>query len=164
MRVPTLRRAPVEDFIAKRAAEHRRAAKNELEFLKRVLRDARGRGQRVDEGVWRSSRSRTWRARARRSRSTSCTSLASWTPEHSKRLVLLAGMVGQRQRVWFEMTDDLLDLQAGTLAIPARLSKNGKPHQIYLTPIGGRTVPRAAHGASARDRARVSDADRQAVD
>ena len=60
--------------------------------------------------------------------------LASWTAEHSKRLVLLAGMVGQRQRVWFEMTDDLLDLKAGTLAIPAWLAKNGKPHQIYLTP------------------------------
>ena len=31
-------------------------------------------------------------------------------------------------------TDDLLDLKAGTLAIPAWLAKNRKPHQVYLTP------------------------------
>jgi hypothetical protein len=43
--VSALRRATVEDFIAQRAAEHPRSAKNELELLKRVLRDARARGQ-----------------------------------------------------------------------------------------------------------------------
>jgi integrase len=59
--------------------------------------------------------------------------LASWFPEHSTRLVLLAGMIGARQRVWFEMTDDLLDLGSGTLSIPSWLSKNRKPHQVYLT-------------------------------
>src|SRR3954462_1608872 len=43
-------------------------------------------------------------------------------------------MVGQRQRVWFEMADDLLDLSDGTLSIPAWLAKNGKPHRVYLMP------------------------------
>jgi integrase len=61
--------------------------------------------------------------------------LASWVPEHSKRLVLLAGMIGARQRVWFEMTDELLDLRDGALSIPGWLSKNGRPHRIYLTGI-----------------------------
>jgi integrase len=132
--VPALRRAQVEDFIAKRAAEHRRAAKNELEFLKRVLRDARGRGQRVDEGVL-AIQPIAHTAREGKALSVDgLYELASWAPEHSNRLLLLAGMVGQRQRVWFEMTDDLLDLKAGTLAIPARLAKNGKPHQVFLTP------------------------------
>jgi len=50
-RVSALRRAPVEDFIGRRASDHPRSAQNELEFLKRVLKDARGRDQRVDEGV-----------------------------------------------------------------------------------------------------------------
>jgi integrase len=59
--------------------------------------------------------------------------LASWFPEHCKRLVLLAGMVGARQRVWFEMTDDMLDLREGALDIPAWLSKNGRAHRVYLT-------------------------------
>jgi integrase len=132
--VPALRRAPVEDFVAKRASKHRRAAKNELEFLKRVLRDARGRGQRVDEGVLAIEPISHVAREGKALTVDELYELASWTAEHSKRLVLLAGMVGQRQRVWFEMTDDLLDLKAGTLAIPARLAKNGKPHQIYLTP------------------------------
>lgn len=56
-------------------------------------------------------------------------------PEHSTRLVLLAGMVGARQRVWFEMTDDLLDPRAGTLTIPEWLSKNGCEHCIYFTDL-----------------------------
>jgi hypothetical protein len=61
--------------------------------------------------------------------------LASWLPEHSKRLVLLAGMVGARQRVWFELTDDLLDLEAAAMTIPPRLSKNRRAHRIYLTDL-----------------------------
>jgi integrase len=44
-------------------------------------------------------------------------------------------MVGARQRVWFEMTDDLLDLRSATLSIPAWLAKNGREHQIYLTDL-----------------------------
>ena len=42
-RLAALRRAPIEDHIGGRAAEHPRSAQNELEFLKRVIRDARGR-------------------------------------------------------------------------------------------------------------------------
>ncbi len=41
----------VEDFIVKRASEHPRSALDELQFLKRVLREAKDRGQRVDEAV-----------------------------------------------------------------------------------------------------------------
>ncbi len=132
--VAALRRAPVEDFIVKRAAECERSAKNELEFLKRLLRDARGRGQRVDEGVLAIEPIAHVAREGKALTVVELYELASWAPEHSKRLILLAGMVGQRQRVWFEMTDDMLDLKAGTLAIPAWLSKNGKPHQVYLTP------------------------------
>jgi integrase len=135
IRVSSLRRSIVEDLIAERAAKHPRAAKNELEFLKRVLRDARARGQRVDEAVL-TLRPVKHVARAGRALSvTQLYELASWIPEHSKRLVLLAGIVGARQRVWFEMTDDLLDLRNGTLSIPAWLAKNGREHQIYFTPL-----------------------------
>ena len=130
-----LRRAPVEDFVARRAARAPRSAKNELEFLKRVLKDARGRGHRIDEGLLAIP---PIRHSARRGRALSVDQLyelASWVPEHSKRLVLLAGMVGARQRVWFEMTDDLLDLRAGTLTIPDWLAKNGREHCIYFTEL-----------------------------
>jgi hypothetical protein len=50
-------------------------------------------------------------------------------------MVLLAGMVGFRERVWFELTDELLDLDGGTMSIPAWLAKRGRAHRIYLTSI-----------------------------
>lgn len=133
--VSTLRRAPIEDFIGKRAGEHPRSAQNELQFLKRVLKDARGRGQRVDEGVLNIP---PIKARTREGRALTVEQLyelASWFPEHSKRLVLLAGMVGARQRVWFQMTDDLLDVRAGALSIPVSLAKNRRAHRVYLTDL-----------------------------
>ena len=56
---------------------------------------------------------------------------ASWFPEHSKRLILLAGTVGACQHVWFEMTDDLLELQNGILEIPPELAKNARAHRVF---------------------------------
>lgn len=135
VRVSALRRAPIEDFNAARAAEHPRAAKNELEFLKRVLRDARSRGQRVDDGVFAVPAVKHTAREGRALTVEQLYELASWFPECAKRLVLLAGMVGARQRVWFEMTDELLDLANGTLSIPSWLSKNRKPHQVFLTAL-----------------------------
>ena len=138
VRVDAVRRALVEDLIAERAVRHPRSAKNELELLKRVLRDARSRGQRIDETVLAVEPVRRKPRQGRALDVKQLYELASWFPEHSKRLVLLAGMVGARQRVWFEMTDDLLDLDDGTLAIPPELAKNGRPHRIYLTSLEGR--------------------------
>jgi integrase len=130
-----LRRAPIEDFVAQRAAAHPRSAKNELEFLKKVLKDAQGRGHRIDERVLGIPPIKHAARRGRALTVEQLYELASWVPEHSKRLVLLAGMVGSRQRVWFEMTDDLLDLRAGTLLIPDWLAKNGREHCVYFTEL-----------------------------
>ncbi len=135
VRVSALRRTAVEDFIATRASEHPRSARNELELLKRVLRDARGRGQDVDEGVLNIRPVKHVARRGRALRVEELYELASWFPEHLARLVLLAGLVGARQRVWFELTDDLLDLRSGTLEIPAELAKSGRAHRIYLNDL-----------------------------
>jgi hypothetical protein len=51
-RVSTLRRPEIQNFIYARAEVHPRSAKNELEFLKRVLLEAKGRGQRVDPALF----------------------------------------------------------------------------------------------------------------
>ena len=51
------------------------------------------------------------------------------------RLILLAGQVGCRQNVWFNLTDDMLDLKAGTLTIPEALAKRRREHRIYLTEL-----------------------------
>jgi len=47
--------------------------------------------------------------------------------------VLLAGQVGSRQAFWFSLADDMLDLDEGTMPIPAELSKNKRDHRVYLT-------------------------------
>jgi integrase len=50
-------------------------------------------------------------------------------------MILIAGQVGCRQNVWFNLTDEMLDLQNGTLTIPAALSKRRREHRIYLTEL-----------------------------
>lgn len=87
------------------------------------MHDAKGRGQRVDEAIFEIPPVRHRPRRGRGLTVTELEELASWFPEHSKRLVLVAGQVGARQNVWFNLTDDMLDLDAGTMSIPAWLAK-----------------------------------------
>ncbi len=135
MRLSALRRQLVEDAVAMRAAEHPRSAKNELEKLKAVLKDARSRGQRIDPLLLEIP---AVGHRPRRGRALSVDELyelASWFPEHVKRLVLLAGQVGARQHYWFQLTDDMLDLEGGTMRVDADVAKNRRDHRVYLTPL-----------------------------
>jgi integrase len=133
--VSTLRRAEVEDFVTGRAAEHARSAKNELELLKRVLRNAKERGQRVDASLFAIPPIKHRPRRGRALTVSELYELASWFPEYIHRLVLVAGQVGARQNVWFHLTDDLLDLRDGTLTVPAELSKNRREHRVFLTQL-----------------------------
>lgn len=134
-RVPMLRRAKIEDMIQARAEKHPRSAKNELEFLKRVLHDAKGRGQRVDGALFEIDRIKHRPRRGRGLTASELYELASWAPEHVSRLILLAGQVGCRQNVWFNLTDEMVDLKAATITIPASLAKRRREHRIYLTEL-----------------------------
>lgn len=134
-RLPALRRGMIEDVLAPRAAAHPRSAHNELQFLKAVLRDARARGHRVDPLLLEVPAVRH-EARAGRALTVDeLYELASWFPEHVKRLILLAGQVGARQRYWFELTDRMLDLDHAALHVPRELAKNRRDHRIQLTPV-----------------------------
>jgi len=135
VRVSSLRRVQVEDFIIARAAEHPRSALDELQFLKRVLREARDRGQQVDDAVFGIKPVKHAARRGRALTVEELYELASWFPEHSSRLVLVAGQVGARQAFWFGLTEDMLDLRGGTMAIPAGLAKNRREHRVYLTAL-----------------------------
>jgi integrase len=135
VRVTALRRARVEDFVIARAAKHPRSAVDELQFLKRVLRDARGRGQKIDEAILEIRPVKHSPRRGRALTVDELYELASWFPEHSSRLILLAGQIGARQSVWFGLTDAMLDLQAGVMEIPKEQSKNRRDHRIYLTSV-----------------------------
>ena len=135
MYVSALRRARVEDFVIARAAKHPRSAADELQFLRRVLREARGRGQKVDEAILEIRPAKHAPRRGRALDVDELYELASWFPEPASRLVLLAGQIGARQNVWFGLTEDMLDLQAGVMEIPFELSKNRRDHRIYLTSV-----------------------------
>src|SRR5919204_2827419 len=50
-------------------------------------------------------------------------------------MILLAGMVGPRQKVWFNLIDEMLDLKAGTMTIPPWLAKSGRGHTIYFNDL-----------------------------
>jgi integrase len=133
--VNALRRRAIEDFIMGRAATQPRSAKNELEFLKRVLNEAKGRGQMIDAAVLAIPAIKHEARRGQALTVSELYELAAWFPEYAQRLVLAAGQVGARQNVWFNLTDDLLDLKAGTLTVPVGLAKNRKEHRVYLAPI-----------------------------
>ena len=134
-RVSTLRRPEVQDFIYARAEVHPRSAKNELEFLKRVLSEAKGRGQRVDSALFLIPPIRHRPRRGRALTLPELYELAGWFPDHVRRLVLLAGQLGVRQNVWFNLADDLLDLRARTLTVPSELAKNKCEHRVFLTTV-----------------------------
>ncbi len=135
LKISTLRRAQIQDFIVARAAEHPRSAKDELQLLKRVLREAKDRGQRVDDAILSIKPVKHEARRGRALDVEQLYELASWFPEHASRLVLVAGQVGARQAFWFNLTDDMLDLDEGTMPIPAELSKNKRDHRVYLTSV-----------------------------
>lgn len=113
-RLPTLRRSTVEDIILARAQKHPRSAKNELELLKRVLHDAKGRGQRVDEAIFEIAPVKHRPRRGRALTVWELYELASWFPEHTARMILIAGQLGTRQNVWFNLgsTERLTALSA----------------------------------------------------
>jgi integrase len=100
-----------------------------------VLREARGRGQRVDEAILAIKPVKHAPRRGRALTVAELYELASWLPEHVSRLVLVAGQVGARQAFWFSLTDDMLDLENGTMPIPAELAKNRREHRVYLTEL-----------------------------
>jgi integrase len=104
-----------------------------LEFLKRALHDAKGRGQRVDEAIFEIRPIKHLPRTGRALTVSELYELGSWFPEHVSRMILLGGQVGCRQNVWFELTDDMLDMKAGTILIPACLAKRRREHRIYLT-------------------------------
>jgi integrase len=130
--VPALRRSTVEDHIVARAAVAPVAAKNELQVLKAALRRAESRGQRVDANIYDIPPPSHDTREARALTLDELDEIASWMPEHIKRIVLLVGLVGLRFTEALTLTDDRVDLAGSELFVPGRLSKNRKPKSISL--------------------------------
>lgn len=133
--VPALRRRQVEDHIAARAAVAPTAARNELQFLKAALRAAQSRGQQVDVGIFEIDPIRVEPQEGQALEYEELLGLASWLPERVKRIVPLCGTVGLRFTEAVTLTDDRVDLEAGTIVIPARINKSRRPKPIPLARI-----------------------------
>ena len=133
--VPALRRRPVEDHIAARAAVAPTAARNELQYLKAALRAAQSRGQQVDVGIFEIDPIRVEAQEGVALEYAELLVLASWLPERIKRIkriVPFCGTVGLRFTEAVTLTDDRVDLEAGTIFIPARINKSRRPKPIPL--------------------------------
>jgi integrase len=133
--VPALRRRQVEDHIAARAAVAPTAARNELQYLKAALRAAQSRGQQVDVGIFEIDPIRVEAREGLALEYGELLRLASWLPERVKRIVPLCGTVGLRFTEAVTLTDDRVNLDAGTVFIPARINKSRRPKPIPLARI-----------------------------
>lgn len=133
--VPTLRRRRVEDHIAARAAVAPTAARNELQFLKAALRAAQSRGQQVDVGIFEIDPIRVEAREGEALEYEELLGLASWLPERVQRIVPFCGTAGLRFSEAVTLTEDRVDLEAGTIFIPGRLNKSRKPKPIPLARI-----------------------------
>jgi integrase len=133
--VASLPPSEIEDMISERAERSPHSARNELAFLKRVLRAARDRGQRVDAAILEIPAVRHSPREHRTLTLAELHELASLFPRDCARLILLAGQVGCRQSVWFGLTEEMVDLDAGTLTLPPELAKDRRVHRIELTDV-----------------------------
>jgi len=133
--VPALRRRQVEDHIAARAAVAPTAARNELQFLKAALRAAQSRGQQVDAGIFEIDPIRVEAREGEALEYEELLGFASWLPERVQRIVPFCGTVGLRFTEAVTLTDDRVDLDAGTVFIPGRLNKSRRPKPIPLARI-----------------------------
>ena len=133
--VPALRRRQVEDHIAACAAVAPTAARNELQFLKAALRAAQSRGQQVDVGIFEIDPIRVEVREGQALEYDELLGLASWLPERVKRIVPFCGTVGLRFTEAVTLTDDRVDLEAGTIFIPGRINKSRRPKPIPLARI-----------------------------
>ncbi|MGH3029866.1 MAG: tyrosine-type recombinase/integrase [Gaiellaceae bacterium] len=133
--VPALRRRQVEDHIAARAAVAPTAARNELQFLKAALGAAQSRGQQVDVGIFEIDPIRVEPQEGIALEYHELLGLASWLPDRVKRIVPFCGTVGLRFTEAVTLTDDRVDLEAGTIFIPGRINKSRRPKPIPLARI-----------------------------
>lgn len=122
----------VEDAITARATAHPAAAKIELEWFKRALKDAQRRGQRFDVALLAIPAVRTDGREGVALTLDELQWLGSWFPEPIARFPEIVGSVGLRLGEALSLTDDRINLDHGSLFIPARMCKEGRDKTIEL--------------------------------
>jgi integrase len=125
-----LRRQRLEQTILTRAATAPTAARNELQALKAILRYAADPD--LDQSIL-TIEPIAVDARTRRALSVDeLELLAGHAPEYARRMILLLGTTGLRVGEAFTLTDERLDLHAGSALVTAELAKERLPKQVAL--------------------------------
>jgi integrase len=124
-------RAELEDLTVALARRAPRQAQKTLALAKATLRAARGRGHEIDDAVFSIRPPRYDEREPRFLTLDELNLLASWTLEHVRRLVLVAGLTGMRQGELFALEDSDLDLDAGTLWVRRGKTKAAR-RRVYL--------------------------------
>lgn len=124
LRIDQMRRLDVEDQLEAIAAGtgpdkpgRPRRAQMCHELIMQALREARARGQRVDPGVFDIPKNRYERRDGRAVTVQQLWDVANWMPEGVRRIVPVAGALGMRQGELFDLLDNDLDLDAGSLFV-----------------------------------------------
>lgn len=122
----------VEDVIVARAEEARAAAKVELEWLKRALKDAHRRRQRFDPALLTIPPIRRESREGIALDLPELQLLASCFPEEIVYLPEIVGSLGLRIGEALSLPDEHIDLNHGSVYVPARLNKEGRDKVIEL--------------------------------
>src|SRR5262249_28052612 len=130
LRIDRVSAQVVEDLVVQVATKHPRTAQIVLQTIKMILKDARRRGQRVDERVYELKAPRYEKRPIAFLTLDEVQALAAASTE--PRLILFAALTGLRQGELFALSDD--DVSSNGSAITVRNAK---------TAAGRRTLPLA---------------------
>lgn len=130
--VPGVKRHHVEAQYLARAAKVPVAAGNELQVMKQALRDAKSRGQIVDEEIFSIPSIVHRPAEGRALTVEELKVLAGAMPERLSRMVLFVGTVGLRFAEAAALSDSMVDLDGAVLQIPVMLNKSRVPKAVHL--------------------------------
>ena len=145
-RLDRLTAAELEDAVAALAARAPRQAQLGLATLRQALRNARDRRQPVSEALLAVTAPRYDEREPRFLSWAEVETLASWMPEHSKRLVLVAALTGARQGELLALRDVDVDLERQTMTIVASAGDGTRART--KTRASRRTVDLGGHAAT----------------
>jgi integrase len=132
--VPSLRRKKIEDHVVKIASTRPVTARNALQVGKAALRLAESRGQMVDKAIFAIEPVSHEAAEGVALTPDELLGLAAHHPERLKRLILLTGTIGFRFAEAVALTEEWIDLRAGTVTVPRDLNKSRRAKRIPLAP------------------------------
>jgi len=122
----------IEDAVVERAAERPVTARIELEWFKRALRDAQRRRQDFDPALLTIPPIRTSSRVGMALEVDELQWFGSWFPPHLARFPEIVGSIGLRLGEALELTEDRIDLGAGSVYIPLNMCKEKRDKLIVL--------------------------------